>query len=175
MRDLHDRPRCGCHTRSGPGWPARSARKGHGDGIDAEHGRAAAAVEAIWNRGELDAADALFAPDYVNHGGLIPDLVRGPEAIKVSVALYRAAFPGFPVAVDELRGDGETAVLRWTARGRHRNSRGGPVAAAGRGSLTGTTRCRLADGKIAESWTSWDAPAALRRLGLAPPPEPAGA
>jgi len=45
------------------------------------------AVEAIWNRGELDAADALFAPDYVNHGGLIPDLVRGPEAVKLSAAL----------------------------------------------------------------------------------------
>ena len=54
------------------------------------------AVEAIWNRGELEAADAVFAPDYVNHGGLITDLVRGPEAIKVSVALYRRAFPAPP-------------------------------------------------------------------------------
>ena len=126
-------------------------------------------VEEIWNAGHLDLADALFAPDYVNHGGLIPDLVYGPEAIKVSVALYRTAFPGFSVAVDELRGDGETAVLRWTARGRHRNSRDGPVAAAGRGSLTGTTRCRLTDGRIAESWTTWDAPEALRRLDLVAP------
>ncbi len=45
------------------------------------------ALEAIWNQGALEVADVLFAPDYVNHGGLIPDLMRGPEAIKLSVAL----------------------------------------------------------------------------------------
>ena len=38
------------------------------------------AVEAIWNRGDLDAADELFAPGFVNHNGLITDLVSGPEA-----------------------------------------------------------------------------------------------
>jgi hypothetical protein len=47
------------------------------------------AVEEIWNQGDLDTADAVFTPDYVNHGGLIPDLIRGPEAVKLSVALYR--------------------------------------------------------------------------------------
>lgn len=39
-------------------------------------------VEEIWNRGKLDVADVLFASDYINHAGLIPDFVRGPEAIK---------------------------------------------------------------------------------------------
>src|SRR5688572_2394875 len=57
------------------------------------------AIDEIWNQGVLETADALFAPAYINHGGLIPDLVRGPEAIKVGVALYRTAFPDFHVAV----------------------------------------------------------------------------
>src|SRR5688500_6322882 len=60
------------------------------------------AIEAIWNRGELGVADDLFAHDYVNHDGLIPDLVRGPEAIKISVAFYRIAFPDFYITVEEL-------------------------------------------------------------------------
>ena len=42
------------------------------------------AVEAIWNRGDLDVADELFAPGFVNHNGLITDLVSGSEAIKIS-------------------------------------------------------------------------------------------
>ena len=50
-------------------------------------------IEEIWNDGDLELADQVFALDYINHGGLIPDLVRGPEAIKVSVALYWLAFP----------------------------------------------------------------------------------
>lgn len=44
-------------------------------------------VEAMWNQGDLDVADVLFTANYINHAGLIPDLVRGPEAMKVSVAL----------------------------------------------------------------------------------------
>ena len=113
-------------------------------------------VETIFNQGELAAADALFTPDYVNHGGLIPDLVHGPEAIKVAVALYRTAFPAFHVAIAELRVDGATILLRW---GAHDGAALAPSAAASadRGSLAGTTRARFVDQRIAESWTSWDA------------------
>ena len=74
------------------------------------------AIEAIWNRGDLDAADELFAADYVNHHGLIADLVLGPEAIKISAALYRVAFPGLHVSVEEISTVEDTVVLRWTAR-----------------------------------------------------------
>ena len=72
-------------------------------------------IEEIWNGGDLELADQVFAPDYVNHGGLIPDLVRGPEAIKVSVAVYRLAFPEFRVAVVDLLAQGQTVALRWAA------------------------------------------------------------
>jgi len=115
------------------------------------------AIEAICNRGDFAAADALFTPDYVNHGGLIPDLVRGPEALKVAVALYRAAFPDFQVTAEPLRWRASTVLLRWTA--------GHRTAGAG-GGVTGLTRGRLVGGRIAESWTRWDAARALRQLGL---------
>src|SRR5438128_1396513 len=73
------------------------------------------AVEAIWNDGDLAVADDVFGPTYVNHHGLIPDLVHGPEAIKISVALYRLAFPHLYITVEELSADGETVVIHWTA------------------------------------------------------------
>jgi hypothetical protein len=56
------------------------------------------AIEAIWNRGDLDVADELFAPDYVNHDGVISDLVIGPEAITISAALH-LALPNLSVVV----------------------------------------------------------------------------
>src|SRR5690348_11930832 len=62
-------------------------------------------VEEIWNRGQLEVADEVFAPAYVNHDGLITDLVRGPEAIKISVALYRLAFPNLEITIDHLLAD----------------------------------------------------------------------
>jgi hypothetical protein len=126
------------------------------------------AVEEIWNRGDLDLADRLFAPGYVNHGGLIPDLIRGPEAVKVGAALVRRAFPRLRLAVEDLVADGETVALRWEARATPAAAgiaNAGPVAS---GALAGVTFVRFAGGQIAESWTYWDAEGELRRLGLVP-------
>ena len=117
-------------------------------------------VDEIWNGSNVELADELFAPCYANHGGIITDVVSGPEAIKLGVALCRSAFPDLQVSVDELVSDGNLVELAWTAR------------ATGPGSLSGTTLIRLADGHILESWTSWNPVGLVRRLGLLPPAEP---
>ena len=115
------------------------------------------AVQDIWNEGQVDVADDLFANDYVNHGGLIPDLVSGPEAIKMSVVLYRRAFPWLHISVDELQTEGEIVVMSWSARNNcppgvdlHYDFLSKPNY------LVGKTRIRCVDGKIAESCTVWD-------------------
>ena len=128
------------------------------------------AVDVIWNRGELDVADVLFAANYVNHDGLIPDLIRGPEAIKLSVALYRTAFPDLRITVDNVTADGDIVVLHWTARGTApaADQAGGAPTSIG-GTLTGTLRTRIAGGQIVESWVQWDREGALAQLGLLSP------
>ena len=117
-------------------------------------------IENIWNRGELEMADALFTHDYVNHGGLVTDLVRGPEAVKFSVVLYRRAFPAFQVDIDGFTTDNGAIVIRWVAHGTPSLSLRHELTPR-KGGLRGITRCRLRDGKIAESWTVWDERAAL--------------
>ena len=114
------------------------------------------AIEEIWNGGDLDLADALFAPTYINHGGLIPDLVRGPEAIKLSVALYRAAFPEFRVTVLDLLAQGQTVAVRWEAQSRPSRAPGGGRLDGAPGRLSGMTFGRVVRGRILESWTTWD-------------------
>jgi predicted SnoaL-like aldol condensation-catalyzing enzyme len=114
-------------------------------------------IEEIWNDGELDLADRLFAPDYVNHGGLIPDLIRGPEAIKLSVALYRTAFPQFRVVVLDLLAQGPLVALRWAAHGTAHRAAASDLEAvpSASGPLLGMTFGRLKGGQIVESWTCW--------------------
>lgn len=121
-------------------------------------------VEEIWNAGNLDLADGLFAPGYVNHAGVIPDLVSGPEAIKFSVALYRTAFPKLHITVDELVAEEDAVELRWTACNAALPERSGPRTGQPE-SVTGTTLSRLADGQVMESWTSLDAAGVLRWAG----------
>ena len=121
------------------------------------------AVERVWNRGELAMADGLFASAYVNHGGLIPDLVHGPEAIKISVALFRTAFPELHITIDRIVADGDRVELRWAA---HTASET-PVSAGDGGrheTLTGTARGRFSHGLIVESWMTWDSEGVVRGL-----------
>jgi len=115
-------------------------------------------VDEIWNEGAIDLADELFASTYVNHGGLIPDLVKGPEGIKLSVALFRAAFPDLHVRVDSLSSTHGTVRLGWTAR-----SDATAAVSVGR-ALAGTSNSLVSDGQITESWTECDSSAALREL-----------
>jgi hypothetical protein len=122
------------------------------------------AVEEIWNRGKLDVADVLFASDYINHAGLIPDFVRGPEAIKISVAFYRTAFPTLQITIDTLTTKRDAVVLRWTARSSAAPT--GLAAIAPPGALAGMIVSRCAGGRIVESWMQWNQPGVLAQLGL---------
>ncbi len=126
------------------------------------------AVEAIWNQGDLALADVLFTPRYVNHGGLIPDVVQGPEAIKSAVALYRTAFPELHLTVEALRAEAEMVDLSWSARRGPPAARSNGAVASRGAALRGMTRSRCVGAQIAESWTTWDQVGVLRRLGLLP-------
>jgi hypothetical protein len=120
-----------------------------------DEARVRRAIDAIWNRGELDVANELFTSRYVNHDGLIPDLIHGPDAIKISVAGYRLAFPDLYIAIDTLSSDDDAVVVRWTALSRSPDTRAVGSETQHR-LMSGTTRLRLEGGKIAESWTDWN-------------------
>lgn len=128
-------------------------------------------VEEIWNSADLDLADELFTPTYINHGGLIPDLVRGPEAIKIAVALYRTAFPDLQIRVEHLMAEKNLLMVRWMARSKTHEALTGFARTEQPSTVTGMTLCRLSGGKIAESWTSWDTGAVLSRVGVTGPSE----
>jgi len=129
-------------------------------------------VEEIWNAGDIDLADQLFSSAYVNHGGLIPDLVTGPEGVRFSVALYRAAFPDLHVRVDSLSSMHGIVRLSWTAQTNFADAPSGTAGAASERALSGISRGRVVGGQIIESWTEWDSTAALQVLGvLEPTPE----
>jgi len=118
-------------------------------------------IEEIWNQAQLDVADALFTSKYVNHGGLITDLVLGPEAIKVSVAIFRTAFPCLYIVADDLTEEGAAVVVYWSAY--RRPPPNGRLKKTGR--LRGVTRCRIERDRIAESWTVWDSRTGPDRFG----------
>src|SRR5215207_10454783 len=76
-------------------------------------------LEEIFNKGNLDAADELLAPDFVDHDPSMPEDVRGPEGFKEYVSAYRSAFPDLHVQIEDQIAEGDKVTTRWTGTGTH--------------------------------------------------------
>jgi predicted ester cyclase len=154
-----------CSLRRGGTTIERLTLSAIGDSVTEAHAEVVRnVIELIWNQGELDQASNFFDAEYVNHGGIVSDVPHGPEAIKVSVALLRTAFPALHVTIDVLTVDGDSVEVQWAATSVARRM----LATGTGGRLVGTTRGTFANGKIRESWTEWDHAGVMRRLGIVP-------
>jgi steroid delta-isomerase-like uncharacterized protein len=126
--------------------------------------------DELWNKGNLQVADEIFAPTYLHHDDSTPDLGKGPESEKKRVNLYRTAFQDFRLTMEDLVADGETVVARWCCRGVHKGELNGIAPTGKQFAITGITIARFANGKIVEAFVNWDALGLMRQLGVVPQP-----
>ncbi len=128
------------------------------------------ADEELFNRGNVDVADELFAPDFVYHDPAGGEL-RGPESVKGYAAMLRAAFPDLHQTVEDQIAEGDKVAYRWTARGTHEGELMGIAPTGKRVEFTGIAVARLADGRIEEIWENYDALGMMQQLGVVPSQE----
>ena len=126
--------------------------------------------EEIFSQGgNLDAAQEIYAPDYVGHEPTFGD-VHGVEGAKQFAATYRQAFPDIQTTMEDQLAEGDKVVTRFTARGTHQGESedfGPPTG--NRIEVTGITIERFSEeGKIVEDWTNFDALGLMQQLGLVP-------
>jgi steroid delta-isomerase-like uncharacterized protein len=125
--------------------------------------------EEIFNhRGNLDAAEEIYAPNYVGHEPAFGD-IQGVESAKQFAATYRQAFPDLQSTIEDQVAEGDKVVTRFTSRGTHQGESedfGPPTG--NRIEVTGITFEQFADGKIVEDWTNFDALGLMQQLGLVP-------
>ena len=127
------------------------------------------AMDEIWNKHNLAAVDKAFAQGFVGHD---PSSAK-PQTFgdrKDNIATYQKAFPDVQCTIDDLVAEGDKVAFRWTAPGTHQGEFQGLPATNKVLTLTGTTIFRIAGGKIAESWESYDALGMLQQAGVVPPP-----
>ena len=119
------------------------------------------------NRGDVSAADGVFASDCTVHLTGVAQPIRGVAAWKAVVAGLLTAFPDLHFTTEDQLTDGSRVAIRWRATGTHRGALG-PVPPTGRSiTVDGLIIDRLEGGKVAERWEQWDQPAMLQQLGLA--------
>ena len=153
-------------TTGGDGAP--TATPGPGDLSEASR----RLLEQSFNEGNFALIDQLVAPEAVNHDPATPSQMRdlrGPEMLKRTVSMYRAAFPDVRITVDDVIAADDKVVLRWHSEGTHRGELAGLAPTGAHGSVTGISIDRWNDGKIVEAWSEWDNLGLARQLGAAPP------
>ena len=132
-------------------------------------------MEELWSQGNASVADALIAPDYAVHDPGTPGRSGGIEGEKHTVAMYRTIFPDLQFTMEEVIGEGDRVVIRWTARGTHRGELQGSAPTGKSVEITGISILRMVNGKIAEHRLNWDTLGMLRQLGVSSPTGAGGA
>jgi len=123
----------------------------------------------VWSTGDFDAADEIYAPDYVNHQhhhAVDARDLHGTEAMKTFATEFREAFPDFRDSIDIQLAEGDLVATRVTSRGTHRGTFMGVEPTNKELSWTGITIDRISEGKIVESWTNWDMLGMMQQLGV---------
>jgi steroid delta-isomerase-like uncharacterized protein len=123
--------------------------------------------EQLWDSWNVDTADELFTSDYRLHlpGNPAP---MNREATKQIVTMFGAAFPDLQHTVDELIAEGNVVAARWTVRGTHRGNFQGIAPTGKPVRLSGTTVHHMSDGRIVETWLTFDSMELLQQLGAVP-------
>jgi steroid delta-isomerase-like uncharacterized protein len=126
----------------------------------------------VLNQGQLDVVDEIYTSDYVLDAPVRSDgssqtrgLTQGREQLKQRVTLFRTAFPDIHFSQDDIVGEGDTVVVRYTFSGTHRGVFAG-VKPGGRSiSIMGILIAHLKDGKIREAWSAFDSAELMKQLG----------
>jgi predicted ester cyclase len=132
-----------------------------------------AEVFAIMEAGEYDKLDDYLAADYVRHCQATPEVnVASLQEMKDYLNDLEETFPDQKMIIHRLVAE-DDLVAFWASWGGVQEGSMGPFPATGkRMELDLAGMHRIADGKIVETWVTWDNVAGLTQVGLFPPPAP---
>jgi steroid delta-isomerase-like uncharacterized protein len=136
--------------------------------MSAEESKALArrVLEEMFNKGNLDVADELLAPNYVDHDPAMPEDIHGPEGFKQYVSGYRSAFSDLHLTFEDQIAEGDKVVTRWTGTGTHDGELSGIAPTGNRVTLPGMEIVRISGGKLVEGWEGYDMMNLMRELGV---------
>lgn len=125
--------------------------------------------DEVFNRQNLELADALLAPHFKNHTAP-PGMQDGPEGIKALVRMLFAAFPNDRHEIEDILAAGDRVAVRQRHHGTHEGLFMGLPPSGKHVSQAEIHIIRLEEGRAVEHWGCRDDIGFLRQMG-APTPE----
>jgi len=109
--------------------------------------------DEILNQGNFDAANEIYAPDFVNHG-LHRDASLAED--QAAARWEKGAAPDLHLSVELMVAECDLVSVVWIARGTNSHAAGWLPATGTRLEVRGATTWRFVNGKICEEWSSFD-------------------
>jgi predicted ester cyclase len=138
------------------------------DRITANKELVASFIDELFTQGDLSAVDRYLHPKLINHDPPFPGAPDGPEGMRQVAAMFRQALPDWHSDVEQLVGEADLVVERFTASGTHRGELMGVQPTGNVLVLRGIQMFRIEDGMIIERWGRLDEVGLMRQLGLVP-------
>jgi predicted ester cyclase len=122
-------------------------------------------LDELFDKGDLDAADELIHPDFVNHEAPA-DNPQGPEGLKETISWLRGLWGPMRAEIEDEISEGDKVVARVTMHGHHVGEFLGKQP-TGEGFATKQIHIyRIEDGKVIEHWSVRDDLRQGLQLGL---------
>jgi steroid delta-isomerase-like uncharacterized protein len=128
-------------------------------------------AHADLQRGDVESFKAVISPDYVRHcQAMPPDLqeIHGTDKFFGFIEDFLAAVPAYRDSLSNMIADGDKVAYISTLTGTQTGPMGNLPASGRDFTLVNIIIQRLEDGKVAETWISWDNVAFLTQLGFMP-------
>ena len=125
-------------------------------------------------RGDLESFKAAIGPNYARHcQAMPPELqeLQGTDEFFAFLEEWVAGVPGYTDTLSQMMADGDRVAYVSTMTGVQTGPLGDLPATGKEFTLVNIIIQRLENGKIVETWVSWDNVAFLSQLGLMPEPD----
>ena len=132
-------------------------------------------IHAEVSKGNIGIFDEVLSPNYVRHCQAMPSgsqELRGTEEFTSFIKDFLAAVPDCKDSILFILAEGDKVAYVTRTTGTQTGPMGELPASGREFALTNIVIQRIVDGKIAETWVSWDNVAMLTQLGFFPPPAP---
>jgi predicted ester cyclase len=122
-------------------------------------------LDELFERGNLDAADELIHPDFINHEAP-PDNPQGPEGLNETVRWLRGLWGPMRAEIEDEVCEDDKVVARVMVHGHHVGEFLGKPPTGKEYAVEHIHIWRLQDGKVIEHWSVRDDLGQALQLGL---------
>ena len=123
----------------------------------------------MWNTGNVEIADEIFDPEWVNHASWGES--EGIASVKENVNRTRTAFPDLQMEIGGMMAADDRVAVHMKMTGTHDGEYLGVPASGKKVTLEAFAVRRIAGGKIVEGWTVGDLLGMLTQMGATTIPE----